>query len=572
MKRIAVLFAAGLTAIVLAAPPANAHFPFILPDKNAAPQASIIFSETLEPADEVDISILSGAKLTVTDAAGKQAPAELEKGKNALKLKLLGTEPAVLSGVVDLGVMQRGQAEPHVLVYYPKAIVGDAFNPKVETGAKVELIPTGKAGALQFRFVVDGKPVAAAEVAVLVPGAAEQRVRTDEKGLTPPFSASGRYGAWARNWEDKPGERDGKKYAQVRSYVTLVIDVGAAAPSARSAPHGDPTAGGDTPDPRHRQHALPQLPEPTSSFGAVACDGFVYVYGGHVARTHKYDTAAVSGRFSRLKLDGGMKWEELPAGPALQGMNLATYDGKVFRIGGMQPKNAPGTKTDTQSVADCARFNAVTNKWEPLPSLPQPRSSHDVAVVGDKLYVFGGWWMQGAKGEAWPAEGLVLDLKDPAARWQAIPQPFQRRALIAAVNGTKIYVIGGFTADSEPKRTVDVFDTVTAKWLTGPDLPAEDQNGFAPAACAFEGKVFASVGDGSLFRLSGSGDTWEKVTTTTPRIVHRLVPWGQQILVLGGAAKGGNLDLVESVNLSPDAQAAAGLLKGSSAKAEGATK
>ena len=30
------------------------------------------------------------------------------------------------------------------------------------------------------------------------------------------------------------------------------------------------------------------LPEPTSSFGAAVSDGWLYVYGGHVVRTHVY--------------------------------------------------------------------------------------------------------------------------------------------------------------------------------------------------------------------------------------------------------------------------------------------
>ena len=65
------------------------------------------------------------------------------------------------------------------------------------------------------------------------------------------------------------------------------------------------------------------MPEKTSSFGAVASDGWLYVYGGHIAPTHSYSTEAVSGRFARLNLSAGPRWEELPGGPRLQGMNLA---------------------------------------------------------------------------------------------------------------------------------------------------------------------------------------------------------------------------------------------------------
>ncbi len=49
--------------------------------------------------------------------------------------------------------------------------------------------------------------------------------KTDDAGLTTAFAQQGRYGAWVRYWQDKAGERDGKKYEQVRHYATLVVDV-----------------------------------------------------------------------------------------------------------------------------------------------------------------------------------------------------------------------------------------------------------------------------------------------------------------------------------------------------------
>ena len=76
-------------------------------------------------------------------------------------------------------------------------------------------------------------------------------------------------------------------------------------------------------------------------------------------------------------------------------------------------------------------------------------------------------------------------------------------------------------------------------------------NGFSPAACVVDGRLFVSVGDGSLHRLSASRGGWEPVATATPRIVHRLVPDGQRILIVGGAAKGNNLDLIEWAAVGP---------------------
>jgi hypothetical protein len=68
-------------------------------------------------------------------------------------------------------------------------------------------------------------------------------------------------------------------------------------------------------------------------------------------------------------------------------LNLAAHGGRIYRVGGMQPRNAAGAAQDIWSVADAARFDPATKRWEPLPPLPSPRSSHDVVVVGHTLVV-----------------------------------------------------------------------------------------------------------------------------------------------------------------------------------------
>ena len=210
-----------------------------------------------------------------------------------------------------------------------------------------------------------------------------------------------------------------------------------------------------------------------------------------------------------MKIDGGTKWDELPGGPKVQGMNLAAHGKKVYRAGGMQPRNAPGTPTDNVSIADAEVFDPKSGTWAKLPPLPAPRSSHDLIAVGDKLVAVGGWEMKG-KGTRtdWHDTALVLDLAAAEPKWEAIPQPFQRRALAAAAVGSKVYVIGGMTPDG-PTRRVDVLDLETKQWSRGPDLPGTDRGAFAPAACTVDGKVVVNTGAGPLYRLTG--DSWEQV-------------------------------------------------------------
>jgi Kelch motif len=291
------------------------------------------------------------------------------------------------------------------------------------------------------------------------------------------------------------------------------------------------------------------LPEAASSFGAVASDGWLYIYGGHTAPTHRYSTESVSGRFSRLNLSDGATWQSLPAGPPLQGVSLVSYHGQIYRIGGMQPRNQPGEPEDVRSVAGAARFDPGTGQWQQLPSLPEPRSSHDVVVVGDQLVVVGGWTLKGKKGTEWPATMEVLDLAAATLRWRSIPQPIKRRALVAAALDGKIYVIGGFNQRSQVERGVKVYDVRSGEWADGPMLPGDAMSGFGPAACTLDGNLYVSLDDGGLYRLDVAGATWTRVGHATPRIVHRLAPAGERILVVGGAAHGANSDLIEAISV-----------------------
>ena len=86
-------------------------------------------------------------------------------------------------------------------------------------------------------------------------------------------------------------------------------------------------------------------------------------------------------------------------------MNLVAHRGKIYRVGGMQPRNRPGDPQDVRSVADVARFDPARRQWEALPPLPSPRSSHDVVMLGDRMMVVGGWWLKGKEGTDWPDTG-----------------------------------------------------------------------------------------------------------------------------------------------------------------------
>jgi N-acetylneuraminic acid mutarotase len=297
----------------------------------------------------------------------------------------------------------------------------------------------------------------------------------------------------------------------------------------------------------------PAMPEAFSSFGAAVADGHVYVYGGHIAKTHSYSTEAVTGKFRRLDLKNpSAAWEELPSGPKIQGLALVAHGGKIYRIGGMEPRNKAGDKADNHSLASVAVFDPKTMAWAPFVDMPAGRSSHDAVVVGDTLVVVGGWNMGGAsKSGAFHDSALLVDLSSAKPVWKAVPQPFKRRALnVAAVEG-KVYAVGGMNSENEIEKRVDAFDVKSQTWSNVAELPGPNRNGFTPAACAQAGKVIASPADGKVYQLSDAKDAWvEFAQLDAKRLVHRMVPVGnERVLILGGASSMGNLSTVELIGL-----------------------
>jgi N-acetylneuraminic acid mutarotase len=282
---------------------------------------------------------------------------------------------------------------------------------------------------------------------------------------------------------------------------------------------------------------LAPLPEAVTSFGAATAGDWLYAFGGHKGERHDYSVEMVRGSFYRLNLRAGQAWEKLPDATPGQGQPLVAHGEFIYRTGGMAARNTAEEKENLHSLDLVQRFNPQTRQWENLPSLPAVRSSHDAVVLGDKLYVIGGWQLTGSTKQAvWPANALVLDLKNSSAGWREFPQPFQRRALAVAAVGSRIYVIGGMDSNNKTSSAVEIYDTATGQWSKGPELPPGPAKGFACSAIAHDGRVYANQFQGDLLRLSTDDQAWEKVGRLEhPRMAHRIVTTGtKQIIALGG--------------------------------------
>jgi Kelch motif len=524
----------SLVLLVASAAPAAAHFLWIVPQGDGK-IAHIVVSESLSADARVDIGILARAQLQWRDDAGKDVPLTLTREGYVMTTPLPG--PGVVHGHVDFGVRPSGE-RVYRLHYYAKTIVGEAFTRDTAiAGVPIDIVPVGAPGALRFKVLVEGRPAAKVDVNLLLPDGSDETMQTGADGLTEPLTRQGRYGAWARLMQPVSGHYEGKAFDQTRHYAMLVVDAGVAAPP--------------TPVVVQTATAYSTVPTAASSFGAAEHDGWLYVYGGHVTPTHSYSVDAVTGAFARRKLVDGAAWETLPGGPPAQGMNLVVHAGKIYRVGGMQPRNRAGEPADNWSLADVARFDPVRSIWEPLPPLREPRSSHDVVVVGHQLVVVGGWTMRGRGQDSnWANTVEIMDLSQPAPSWRSVPQPFKRRALVAAASAGRIFVIGGMDDQDSLIHSVSVYDVAANTWSEGPALPGSRRNAFAAAAATVDGRVFISLADGGIHRLTDTAADWDKVAQATPRLAHRMVASRGRLLVIGGAGREANSDLIESVALA----------------------
>ncbi|MBX3467084.1 MAG: hypothetical protein KF878_09320 [Planctomycetes bacterium] len=310
-----------------------------------------------------------------------------------------------------------------------------------------------------------------------------------------------------------------------------------------------PTAAADA----LRRVEWPLLPEPLASFGAARDGDWIYVYGGHAGAVHHHSADTLSKGFYRLNLLDGRSWEALPMQQPLQSPAVVAHGGKVYRIGGLSARNRADQPDDLWSVASASRYDPLARTWEALPPLPEPRSSHDVAVLGERLVVVGGWSLQGDL-VTWHRTAWSLDLTQQPLAWEPFPgTPFERRALALAVVDGKLWALGGMPSDSETgTRAVSVFDPATGAWSDGPDLPF---NGFGVAAAVIGDDLLASGVRSAVHRLGLQGDApeWEEVATLAfPRYFHRLVATGPEaLLAVGGSSDGGHLRVCEAVDLRP---------------------
>lgn len=158
-------------------------------------------------------------------------------------------------------------------------------------------------------------------------------------------------------------------------------------------------------------------------------------------------------------------------------MSLATLNDKIYAIGGMN--GADGQRLDINEV-----FDPRANAWQLLAPLPTARTSADTAVIGNLIYVIGGYAQDGTTDRV-----EAFDTLTNGWRTDFPPMPTKRFDLATTAIGNVIYAAGGF--DNEPLDVFEAYDTALKKWTALPPLPTAR---YAMQAIVIDGEIFVIGG------------------------------------------------------------------------------
>ena len=313
---------------------------------------------------------------------------------------------------------------------------------------------------------------------------------------------------------------------------------------------------GQTPVSRIQLHK--PLKEPLTSFGAAVQGDYLYVFGGHNGAAHGFGADLLLNHFRRIRFDDPKaEWEELAMQPPAQSVALVSDGQYIYRIAGLSFLNSGADEeTKFDSTTHFARYNPETNKWTQLPSLPEPRSSLDAAVVGRSIFVAGGWNLQGesSRDADWHETILRFDLDNSDGGWQTLDGPgYQTRAVSVAAHNGRFFLLGGI----QPKgitRKVSIYDPASGEWSEGPELrPDASSAGFATSSFATGGHLYYTGSSGVVYRLNDDENGWDVADRLMfPRMFLRLLPAGtDRLIALGGTGSAtGRTGVVESIRLT----------------------
>jgi Kelch motif len=188
---------------------------------------------------------------------------------------------------------------------------------------------------------------------------------------------------------------------------------------------------------RNRWRELAPMKQARGGGAAVVIGDRLYVVDGGAQPYNVSDPRPPEPVLEVFDFGSGTWSSATPPPLGVHHVGAAVVDGKIYMAG--------GRRAEEISSGVFVRYDPATDRWTRLPSLPQgPTSSLGTVAAGGKVVVFGGddeaGWEDGG-GWVTPSAWAF----DPRrGRWQRLPDlGVERHAFAAAVDGGRIYAIGG---------------------------------------------------------------------------------------------------------------------------------
>jgi N-acetylneuraminic acid mutarotase len=237
-------------------------------------------------------------------------------------------------------------------------------------------------------------------------------------------------------------------------------------------------------------------------------------------------------------------WETLPPAPTKRTeVTAAVLGGLIYVLGGFAE---PSLSTlSTLTITDRVEvYDPVRHEWATRAPLPVGLHHAAAGVVGNRLYVIGGyrrWFLS-----VWhPVASVYMYDPDKDTWTERTPMPTPRGALAVAEWGGKLYAIGGYDGTTN-RAEVEVYDPATDSWTVQAPLPTPRDH---LAVATVGGKIYAIGGrlNQSYARnlatveiYDPSTNRWTKgADLPTPRSGIAAGVIGDIIYVVGGEAPGG---------------------------------
>ena len=501
-------------------------------------KVNIYFGEEPAPDQDMFLSGIKGMKVWSVDNNGMAKEiAFTHKTKNKDGWYETQGVPHAVDADCKYGVFGRG-GSGMLLHYSAKWVQFKEGQTLPATGnLMTDIVMTTSDSKTTFKVLHDKKPAAGCELRIIEADNTEHDLIADDDGLVVfDKTPMGRWMLKARVVKEEGGEFEGKTFADKRYFCTLVVDAPASETQTNMKKNVEQSPKTTM---KLRQTApFPELPVGITSFGGAVVDDRVYIFGGHCGEPHDYYRDGQNSKLMCLDLNSPKEWTEVAKSTGIQGLAMVEYKGNLYRVGGFEARNKQGEDHNLHSLDHFARFNFDSKTWQPLQPMPSPRSSLDAVVVGDTLFVVGGWIMKGKEKTVWCEDALAIDLSKKDAQWQIIKAPFLRRALSVGFQGDKLYAVGGMRKKGGPTTEVKIYDIARKTWTDGPTLPGKgSMAGFGSSCFNVGGKLVVSTYDGSVLQLTKDLSGWEKIhQLETGRFFHRLLPTASNKFILVGGA------------------------------------